>query len=175
LDFAATEPSGQVSWRRKEQWLLDRLKEIWESGAAELVLSEADIRELEVREKPPLPPAFSATFRIAGAGEEGKEAIVLEGAGAPSGINLLGRFCHESPELTRWVKRHLAEEEATRPDALFAEIVHLPEGRIGNVICRPVLREHEIPYLGRSGVERTKQIPVSDLLVSVVNGRLILT
>jgi hypothetical protein len=33
---------------------------------------------------------------------------------------------------------------------VFAEIVHLPEGRIGNVIARPVLRGHEIVYLGRS-------------------------
>jgi hypothetical protein len=46
--------------------------------------------------------------------------------------------------------RHLAAEEAARPGAVFAEIVHLPEGRIGNVIARPVLRGHEIVYLGRS-------------------------
>src|SRR5262249_2895550 len=89
----------------------------------------------------------------------------------PSGATLLGRFCHADPELQREVEAHVRAEEALRPDALFAEIVHLPEGRVGNVLCRPVLREYEIPFLGRSGAPPERQIPLSDLLVSVRDGR----
>ncbi|MGE5745230.1 MAG: thiopeptide-type bacteriocin biosynthesis protein [Gemmatimonadota bacterium] len=57
---------------------------------------------------------------------------------------------------------------------MFAEIVHLPEGRVGNILCRPVLREHEIPYLGRSGARPNHQLPVTDLLVSVQDERIVL-
>ncbi|HYO79087.1 MAG TPA: thiopeptide-type bacteriocin biosynthesis protein, partial [Thermoanaerobaculia bacterium] len=46
--------------------------------------------------------------------------------------------------------------------------------RLGNVICRPVLRDYEIPYLGRSGAPAERQLDVSDLLVSVVDGRVTL-
>jgi lantibiotic biosynthesis protein len=52
--------------------------------------------------------------------------------------------------------------------------VHLPDGRIGNTMCRPVLRDYEIPYLGRSGAPADRQIPVTDLLVSVRAGRIVL-
>ena len=67
-----------------------------------------------------------------------------------------------------------AAEEAHRPDAIFAEIVHLPQGRIGNILSRPVLREHEIPFLGRSGAPRERQIPITDLTVTVAGTRIVL-
>src|SRR6185295_823293 len=46
------------------------------------------------------------------------------------------------------------------------------EGRIGNISFRPLLREYEIPYLGCSGVARDRQIPVTDLYVSVRGNRI---
>ncbi|HEY4590363.1 MAG TPA: thiopeptide-type bacteriocin biosynthesis protein, partial [Thermoanaerobaculia bacterium] len=61
-----------------------------------------------------------------------------------------------------------------RPDAVFAEIVHLPQGRIGNILARPVLRDYEIPFLGRSGAPPDRQIPVTDLRVSVEGQRIVL-
>ena len=67
---------------------------------------------------------------------------------------------------------YLHAEEALQPDAVFAEIVHLPEGRLGNVISRPVLRDYEIPYIGRSAVSSEQQIPVTDLYVSVQGNRI---
>jgi thiopeptide-type bacteriocin biosynthesis protein len=70
---------------------------------------------------------------------------------------------------------HLRAEERTRPEAVFAEVVHLPQGRTGNILSRPVLRDYEIPYLGRSGLPASRQLPVSDLLVSVQGERIVLT
>src|SRR5262249_11187265 len=77
-------------------------------------------------------------------------------------------------ELEQWVVQHLQAEEALQPDALFVEIVHLPEGRVGNILARPILRGYEIPYLGRASVPPDRQIPVTDLLVSVVGEQIIL-
>src|SRR5207244_1288301 len=96
-------------------------------------------------------------------------------AWGPSGVRLLGRFCHADERLRRLVSEHLREEErALGPEVVAAEIVHLPDGRTGNVLCRPTLRDHEIPFLGRSGAPTDRQIPSSDLMVSVGGGRVVL-
>jgi thiopeptide-type bacteriocin biosynthesis protein len=115
---------------------------------------------------------------IAAASQEalarGEFQVLVEGLGGPSGARLLGRFCHADRELHRLVEEHLRQEEALRPDAVFAEVVHLPQGRIGNILSRPVLRDYEIPYLGRSGAPPERQIPVADLLVTASGSRVVL-
>src|SRR5262249_37695604 len=40
--------------------------------------------------------------------------------------------------------------------------------------CRPILRDYEIPYLGRSGAPPERQIPVTDLRVSLAAGQVVL-
>jgi thiopeptide-type bacteriocin biosynthesis protein len=50
----------------------------------------------------------------------------------------------------------------------------LPEGRLGNILCRPVLRAYEIPYLANSGVSEDHQIPITDLRVTVLDERIVL-
>ena len=139
----------------------------------ELVLEAAELERLADQDAPPLPGSFSVKGTLAPHGPSGFRWW-LQAVGGPSGVNLLGRFCHGDQELTELVRAHLRAEEAQHPDAVFAEIVHLPEGRIGNVLLRPLLRDYEIPYLGRSGAAPDRQLPVDDLLVGVVLGRVVL-
>ncbi|MFG0294285.1 MAG: thiopeptide-type bacteriocin biosynthesis protein, partial [Maioricimonas sp. JB045] len=90
------------------------------------------------------------------------------------GARLLGRFAYADETLNEQVQQHLRREESLQPEAVFAEIVHLPEDRMGNVLCRPVLRGYEIPYLGPSGAPKDRQIEVTDLMVSIRGGRIVL-
>src|SRR5437660_5118684 len=78
--------------------------------------------------------------------------------------------------MTHLVQEHLRAEEQLKKDrnAVFAEVAHLPEGRIGNVLFRPILRHYEIPYLGSSRLPQERQIQVSDLMVSVQGERVVL-
>jgi thiopeptide-type bacteriocin biosynthesis protein len=99
---------------------------------------------------------------------------VRPGTAGPSGARLLGRFAHGDARLAELIRAHLAAEEALDPDALFAEVVHLPEGRIGNVLLRPVLRGFEIPYLAPAAVAPDQVLPLDDLLVSVRGGKVVL-
>lgn len=170
--------SGNESrqWGRSHAVLLHKLAEALSSGAREISIDTKEIDEM-AGEEVPLPDAFSVTARLAAtteAVEHGDFQVWLRGGGGPSGARLLGRFCSADQVLRRHVRHHLREEEAFRSDAVFAEIVHLPQGRIGNVIARPVLREYEIAYLGRSGAPIEKQIPIRDLTVSVEGERIIL-
>ena len=104
--------------------------------------------------------------------ESGAFQIHLKGAFGPGSARTFGRFCHLDEDLERVARDTAREEEKHDRGAIYAEIAHLPGGRAGNLICRPVLREYEIPYLGRSGAPRDRQILPSDLLISVANGKI---
>lgn len=174
LDGVAFPPpaeSGKTRWRERERLLLDRLHEAWSHGETEIVLSDADLAVMAPGEPLPLPGAFAAVAAVAAASDDalarGDFLLALTGLDGPAGACLLGRFCHADPQLHRFVEEHLREEETLDPEAVYAEVVHLPEGRAGNVLLRPVLRDYEIPFLGVSGVPAERQLPLSDLLVSV--------
>ncbi|HEX6900129.1 MAG TPA: lantibiotic dehydratase [Thermoanaerobaculia bacterium] len=182
--IAASPPGAEptVSWGRVQGVLLAKLNEALARGAREIEITAEDLDRMAPanpeRAKTPMPDGFHVMVTVSAASQEaldrGELQILFDNAGGPSGARLLGRFCHADPELTRCVEEHLRAEEAQRPGAVFAEIVHLPQGRIGNILARPVLREHEIAFLGRSGAPPEKQIPVSDLRVSVMGPRIVL-
>jgi thiopeptide-type bacteriocin biosynthesis protein len=178
LAFGGGVPDETVSWGARQTLLLDKLATTLRTGARELSLTDKELEAIAAKDPLPLPHSFAAMAVLAASSAEafgaGHFRVWLSGAPGPSGANLLGRFCHGDAELLARVQAHLADEEAQRPDAIFAEIVHLPEGRIGNVLLRPLLRQHEIPYLGRSGAPLDQQVPVDDLLVSIAGARVVL-
>ncbi|MFL5334378.1 MAG: lantibiotic dehydratase [Geminicoccaceae bacterium] len=165
-------------WTAREALLLGKLAQSLAAGASEIALEASDLEALASQQDRPLPDAFYVVATVAaesdGAIEQGDFRVLLQYLGGPPAAILLGRFCHADQTLHKFVRAHVQAEEACRPERLFAEIVHLPDGRIGNILCRPVLRDYEIPYLGRSGAPADRQIPVTDLLVSVRDGRIAL-
>jgi thiopeptide-type bacteriocin biosynthesis protein len=174
-------PSPQpadVAWGPREALLLRRLGEALGSGRGEIALDAEDVDGLAAKDGLPLPRAFAATATIAASSpqalDDGDFRVVLHGLSGPSGALLLGRFCHADEALRRLVVEHLRAEEESDKDAVFAEIAHLPEGRLGNILMRPVLREYEIAYLGRSGAPLERQIPITDLRVSVAGEEVVL-
>ena len=172
LAFRERLERGTVPWSAREAALLRALAEALREGRSEVELTEELVERLGGAEPPPLPDAFHVMASLAAGSAEALERgdfrLELSHAAGPSGARLLGRFCHADPAIEAGVTDHLAAEEALAPDALFAEVVHLPAGRIGNILARPVLRGHEVPFLGRSGAPEPAQIPVQDLLVTVI-------
>lgn len=177
LGFPGTAGEQRVAWGPLQIHVLRRLASTLAQGGEEIVLGDEDLTAMELPAAAQLPDAFAAIVRIAGTPEElarREPTLFLEGTTGPSGARILGRFCHASPQIDAAVRAHHAAEEAARPDAIFVEIVHLNEGRIGNILCRPVLRAYEIAYLGFSGAPREHQIHLDDLLVSVRGDRIVL-
>ncbi len=175
LFFQPRSERTQITWSAQTSQLLRLVTEALASGKMEMELTEADLAALEARERTPLPDAIHVMGSlVAGSPEDverGGFRLLFENAVGPSGAKMLGRFCHADDRICAGVQEHLAAEEAFQPDVLFAEIVHLPAGRIGNILARPVLRGYEIPFLGRSGAPRERQIPADDLLVTVIGER----
>ena len=185
LVLAGLPAESTVPWGRVMAVLLAKVHDALASGKREIDLTTDDLEKMAPANpaegapaKSPLPDTLHVMASIAAASpealERGEFRLLFDNGGGPSGARLLGRFCHADPALDSLVKDHLRAEEAHRPGAIFAEIVHLPQGRIGNILARPVLREYEIPFLGRSGAPIENQIPVSDLRVSVAGNRIVL-
>lgn len=160
-----------------QNMLLQKAFECARTGKAELELNISR-EQLEGVDTRGLADAFCMVGTLAAASPEdmnrGDFEIYIQNGGGPSGARPLGRFCHADPELRAYVQNHLRQEEAHDANAIFAEVVYLPEGRLGNVLCRPDLRDYEIPYLGRSGAAPEHQLPVSDLMVGIEGGSIVL-
>ena len=173
-------PIPEVSWGAREDWLLTRLSTALANGEREILLSSDDVDALAatVGTTPPLPHSISAmasiAARSAAAIDGGEFRVHVGGASGVSGMELLGRFCHGDEALSRAVRDHLRSEETLDDDAIFAEIVHSPAGRVGNILLRPTVRDHDIVFLGDSGTPRDRQIEVRDLLVGVEAERIVL-
>ncbi|MCH9682331.1 MAG: lantibiotic dehydratase [Deltaproteobacteria bacterium] len=169
-------PAQGRTWGALEEMLLHRIEAL-PPGELNIDLSMEDFDAVP-RRSVALPDSFALNITLAApdasALERGEHRAVLHSVEGPSGMNWLGRFCHADPRLEAHVRRAVRQEEALRPDAVFAEVVHLPEGRVGNVLLRPVLRDYEIPYLGRSGAPHDHQIDLDDLVVTVWDGRIVL-
>ncbi|MBO0931884.1 lantibiotic dehydratase [Fibrella aquatilis] len=103
--------------------------------------------------------------------DKGDYQFLLKSASGPSGVSLMARFCGSSNSLTSEVQRVVDWEAGQQPNRLLAELVHLPAGRIGNVVARPTLRAFEIPYLTPSSVDDAHTLPLSDLWVRVPDGK----
>ncbi len=178
LAFPGRFGAAQVAWSGRNARLVTLIGDAARAGALEIELTAADIDALAA----PTEAVFADTVHLgatliassAEAIDRGEFQLRLNGLGGASATRMLGRFCHGSPEITALVGELVAHEQAAATDAIFAEVVHLPEGRVGNILLRPVLRAYEIPYLGASGAEPDRQLAISDLLVSVSGDRVVL-
>ena len=165
--------------RPREAHLLKRVMALQSQGGQTLELTGGDLLALQDnRIGLPPPASFSCQVELAAVSPQALEAghyqVFLAGGGGPSAMRMLGRFCHGDPELSAQVERHLRAEEELRPQAIFAEIAHLPHERTGNVLARPVLRTYEIPYLGRSGAKPSQWLALEDLYVGLAGDRVVL-
>lgn len=170
-------PGSALRWKARHDVLLKLLTEALASGEREIELLPETIRSMNAGDAL---PEFDTLAVIASLGAPSETAVahgnyrIFVHSVVPAGARLFGRFCALDDELEAQVRGFVAAEEALRPGAVFAEITHLPEGRIGNVLLRPVLREYEIPYLSRSGAPQDRRLPITDLLVSIEGNRVVL-
>lgn len=139
-----------------------------------VAVTEEDIQEAKTLTNPSLPASLFVLGNLMAPSQEtideGNFTFAVRSISGPSAAFLLGRFCHD-PVLNERLQQALREEEQSVPDAIHAEIAHLPEARAGNILLRPALRDYEIPFLAGSSLPPERQIPLSDLMVSVPNGQ----
>jgi hypothetical protein len=157
--------STDIKWDSIQSVLLKKYLEALKNNAYSVEIEEKDFDFLTVNWDD-LPATLSGMCEIF-SNKEGEKLIYVHGSGGSGAANMLGRFCHVNQELENYAKEITGFEQSQNQDVIYAEIVHLPQSRTGNILLRPVLRPYEIPYLGKPSVAAEFQIPVSDLYVSV--------
>ncbi|MCF8716358.1 lantibiotic dehydratase family protein [Joostella atrarenae] len=134
------------------------------------------LRDFDLKDFPSnwkdLPDSFSTMVEIIKEGEI--EKIKLTGMGGSSAANMLARFCQNDKGLNQFAEKIIDIEKRINEDKVLAEVVHLPEARVGNILMRPSFRDYEIPYLAKSNLEPIKQITIDDLYVSIKNDKIVL-
>lgn len=160
-------------WGDREACLLSIIVRAAEQGTIEVELGEAELKRLRPSAPRPSLPASAVNATLIHEPGQPPRVLVHSLTAGPV-ARLLARFSHLDADLDAAVRRLTTAEEALDPDALHAEIVHLPEGRAGNIILRPVLRDYEITVMGASGADASRQLRLSDLTVQLQDNTFVL-
>ena len=162
------------TWSTIQSLLHRKVAEALTDKRQEITLTDDDVKDVNPKWDD-MPHTIAAMCEIFSYNSNGQSTLFLHPIGGSSAANLLGRFCHTDENIHKLVLDIVREEEKVLPeDKLYAEIVHLPESRTGNILARPLLHSHEIPYLAKSGVGKEFQLEVSDLMVSVRQRKFVL-
>lgn len=138
------------------------------TGLGEVAITNDHLKEISSENNShPLPPSIAVMFRVV----DGQ--VIIESAGGASALQMTGRFsCISSIEaFAQEVARH---EQEMNPGVVFAEIAHFCNVHAANINRRQHLRRYEIPVLTNSTLPGNRQIPLADLMISVVDNTVVL-
>ncbi|HEV2478890.1 MAG TPA: lantibiotic dehydratase [Puia sp.] len=158
------------------EFMTDKYIQCIQNGSSTIFLSDAELgrlRELGLDRE--LPENFFIHGSILAHSlqdlDTGRFKFQLRNLSGPPSCLTLGRFAYTSPKLTEKLRSCASLEQALRPEAIYAEIVHLTDPRVGNVVFRPHLREYEIEYLGNSDLDAAHKLAITDIMVSIKDNR----
>lgn len=179
LVLPGTTTRQPLSWDPYHRLLLEKFVAAQKDGSHAIELTEADLDQLVPDKKDTPLPATTPVLGtlLAGSADQldnGDFRFVLKSFGGPGAMTLLGRFAADNEALEQKLQACMQQEKKAFAGCILAEIVHLPEGRSGNVLLRPRLGDFEIPFLGTSCAGKDFQLPVDDLYLSVRGNRVIL-
>lgn len=167
LSLPMTKNTYNGSMNTQTKFLIKKVNKSLSDNCDHIEITDEDIIDLD-EDWNDLPLTFSALVEHYG------DTFSLNAVGNHSAANLLARFCHTDVSTNNFVLEITKKEKELLEGKIVAEIIHLPESRLGNVINRPILRNYEIPFLAKSGCDKEYQISLQDILIGVKNGRVML-
>lgn len=159
----------KVEWNKISTYLLSKITTNKENNT--IVITDEELKNFN-EDWNDLPLTFAVMAKILQ--QENDYKIILDFAGGSSAINLLARFAHSDTKINDYILEIAQKEEILQKDKILAEIVHLPEDRVGNILAHPIIRNYEIPILTQTSVDDIHTIKMEDLFVSVKNNRVVL-
>lgn len=156
-----------LQWSRVHAVFMNKIQESCQLNIQGITLDDNDLGQLGSSLKP-LPPGLSVLFRPLG------DDVFVESAGGATATALFGRFSIFDQQLADTLKNIAENETSHNPSVVFAEINCLQEMHAANVEQRMKVYPYEIPLMTYPTSGSEDVIPLSDLWVSVQNGRIVL-
>lgn len=155
-----------------QAFMLSKIVDAKGEKRKEIFFTEKDINQ-SLNEEISLPSTIYTLLKII-KNDDNDQLIALNSFSGSCGANLLGRFAHLHPDLEILVREIVNKEKELFPEKILAEIVHLPESRIGNILARPHIRDYELLYMATSDLNSDKLIYLSDVTLSLKHNKLTL-
>lgn len=161
---------NNMLWDVFAKFKFDLYLKAQKENLTEILISDEDIKNFK-DPKHPLPDSLGFMGELL---HEENETKIIFGGISNNATVLPGRFGHLDESIKKLCIDIAEQEEALQPEKIFAEVVHISEGRLGNILTRPHYRKYEIPYLAKSTLPYENQIQVNDLMVSIQNNKIVL-
>lgn len=150
--------------------LLKKTIDCLSNNKQEIIFTDEDIKGLS-QNWSDLPPTMYTKFEIIRS-TPNDILLHLNFFSGCSAANLLARFAHADEKISELVYNITKKEEEILKEYVIAEIVHLPESRIGNILSRPHIRNHELVFMAYSDLPEEQLIHISDLVLCIKNNEL---
>ncbi len=138
----------------------------------EIVLNDTDFNQKELNWDD-LPDTIHVMFELISAERE-NVLLKIKSVGGTSAANLLARFAYTDVAIEDLINQITQKEQSLNEHVILAEIAHLPDSRVGNILFRPHVRKSEIVYLSNSILPEDQKIYLSDVMISYRSGRFVL-
>lgn len=171
VSAVGTVSNYNMAWDKISKFYLDIYLKAQKQSLTTVEITKDDLIGIP-KVNAPMPKALSLNGRVLV--ENNTIKFFWKILTSPGPLYFLGRFGFLDEKIEEICINAVSDEEKNEPDKVFAEVVHLPEDRVGNIALRPKYREYEIPYLTLSQLPIDKQLPVSDLMVSVRANKVVL-
>lgn len=166
----STESYVDLRYYKPHQLLFYRLEKAIRTGKKSIQLDENDLESANEEPQKQLPPSFSGLWSITS-----EDKIHLKYCGNNSGTSLIGRFGNNNKEIQYLLEEISQKEtEIVGEDVILAEINHIPEDRLGNVVQRPSVRKNEIPIVTSSNCPKEDRIDLKDIMLYVQGNKAII-
>ena len=149
---------------------LNMYLEALEQQKYSIALKREDVEKLG--NDPKIPDAYAIIGNVVHVDE--RDQFAFEGVSGPSSLNLLTRYASGNKDIEAEIQNLADLEYQPASNTIYAELSHLPNSKMGSLICRPEIRAYEIPYLVKSNRHHDQQIHINDLVVVMEGEELIL-
>lgn len=145
-------------------WLYDKIEN---SGQAyTLEVTDSDIPNTAVQSR-------KIPGNITLMGSFHQEHFFIQNMGGAN-ASLIGRFAYLDHEIENLCLDIRNTEKDNNPEIIFADIRHIPAGKIGNVARNQSFSDYEICILTEGSLKQENQIELDDLMISVENDEVII-
>lgn len=158
-----------IEWQRTHALLL----ELWgrarsQSRYAPVVIGKEDLANFGTSPAAVPPQTVAVMFRTT------EEHLVVEYTGGASGTSLIGRFSVFNEGAGQLCEKLAEIESAANPGIAFADIGQLSHSHADNINRRQNIFPFQIPVNVYPGQQTGTIIPLSDILISVQHGELVM-